>query len=118
MKKYLLIFQHAPFANYSGIEGVELALTLSAFEQTVSLLFVDAGVLQLVNDKQSTLIQNKDPCKVLAGLDLFEIKQVFALQSALLKYDLAPSKLICNPAIINEQNIANLIAQHDIVLTL
>ena len=118
MKKYLLILQQAPFANYNATEGIELALALSAFEQTVSLLFVDTGVLQLVNDKQTELIQIKDPSKVLAGFDLFDIKQVYAQQSALRKYSLAQSDLICKPEVITDHNIADIITQHDIVLTI
>lgn len=118
MKKYLLILQQAPFANYNATEGIELGLALSAFEQTVSLLFIESGVLQLVNDKQTGLIQNKDPTKVLAGFDLFEIKQVYAEQSALLKYRLGLSDLMCKPEVITDQNIADIIAQHEIVLTI
>lgn len=118
MKKYLIIFKHAPFDNYSNVEGLEFALSLAAFDQSVSLMFLEAGVLQLIRDKTTDNIQQKDATKVLAGLDLFEIEQLYAHRTALDKYSLHANNLNCDPKILNDEQVNDVIAQHDIVLTI
>ncbi|MGL4834236.1 MAG: DsrE family protein, partial [Shewanella sp.] len=50
MKKICILFRSAPHGTTKGREGLDLALLSASFEQEVSLLFVDEGILHLVKD--------------------------------------------------------------------
>jgi sulfur relay protein TusC/DsrF len=116
MKKYLLILKHSPYQSSLAAEGLELALALSAFNQTVSLLFIEQSVLQLLPQQQPDHMFYKDFTKAYTGLSLFDINNVYISQASVQQYNIAD--LIIKPQIIDDLNIASLINSHDIVLTL
>jgi tRNA 2-thiouridine synthesizing protein C len=118
MKKYLIIFQQTPFASSDSLEGLELCLALSAFNQAVSLLFMGESVLQLLDNKKTEFTAHKDFTKTFAGLDLFDIDQVYSEQAAMEKYKLDAETLNITPAPLTRQQIAALITQHDVILTI
>jgi len=118
MKKYLIILQQAPFANSQSLEAVELALALAAFAQPVTLLFMAEGVLQLLANQDAELIAQRSFTKAFTGLELFDISAVYADQDALQHYKLASTQLSINPAPISSAQIAELLAKHDIILSL
>ena len=118
MKKYLIILRQAPFKNSLSLEAQELSLALAAFEQNVSLLFIEDGVLQLLANQESAAISHKDFTKTYTGLDLFDIKNVYIEQTALERYRLNAEKLNIVATQITNTEISDLIAKHDIILTI
>lgn len=114
MKKYLLIMQSNPYANSKCLEGLEFAFAITAFSQHVTLIFKDDGVLQIFKDQEVDKLIGKDFTKAYAGLDLFEINEVYTDATSLQKY--AKNELLLTPKIINADEIATLISQHDVVL--
>jgi tRNA 2-thiouridine synthesizing protein C len=116
MKKYLLIMQHSPYQSSLAAEALEFALALSAFNQSVALLFVDQGILQLLPNQDAAQISAKNFTKVYEGLSLFDIRDVYVSQASLPQYQLPD--LMIQPQVVDDLKIAELIAAHDIVLTL
>lgn len=117
MKKYLLIFQTAPYHGTTAMEGLEMALGIAAFNQQVSILFTDNGILQLLPQQSAEVIAFKDFTKAYKGLDLFDIKDVYLDAESLKLYNLEADKLLLNHTIVDTQQINALINQHQIVLT-
>ncbi len=116
MKKYLLIMQQSPFANSQGLEALELAFALSAFDQEVSLLFKGEAVLQLLSNIEGDKLVGKDFTKVYEALDTFGIKDVYVEEHSLQEF--ANTPLLLNPKIVDSTAIAELIKQHDVVFSL
>ncbi len=114
MKKYLIIMKHGPYENSLALEGLELALTIAAFNQDVSLLFQGAGVLQLLQNQKPDPLKYKDFTKAYTGLNLFDITNIYICQTSLSEYH--NPALIIQPQIANDLKIAALIKNHDIVL--
>lgn len=112
MKKYLIIFTKPPHASYENLEAVELALGLAAFEQTVGLLFLGDSVLQLLKLTDNNLVPKKNFTKVFAGLEMFDITNVYADKNALAKYQINIPELIS----LETDDVTKLIATYDIVL--
>lgn len=116
MKKYLFVIGRSPYESTRAAEILELAMAISAFDQTVSILFVGKGILQLIEKQQGDLIGYKNFTKAYTGLRLFDIKDVFVAQSAMQQYGSLP--LAIQPEIVDDLKIADIIATHDIVLDL
>lgn len=115
MKKYLIIFQTAPYAEYGNLEAMELALSLAAFAQPVTLVFLEDAVLHFLKDNPEA-IGKKDFTKVLTGLDLFDITEVYLDRSAFNKHSLRDKLSTTKFAFINHDQVAGLITQHDVIL--
>ncbi len=116
MKRYLCVIKQSPYASSMGLESLELALALSAFNQQVSLLFMADGVLHLCPNQTANAILYKDFTKAYAGLNLFDINDVYAEEISLHKYGL--TSLLLKPQIIDQVKIIELIDLHDVVLIL
>ena len=106
--------QSNPYANSKCLEGLEFAFAITAFSQHVTLLFKDDGVLQIFKDQETDKIIGKDFTKAYAGLDLFEIHEVYVDAASIKQY--ANNELLLTPKIIHEDEIVTLISQHDVVL--
>jgi tRNA 2-thiouridine synthesizing protein C len=118
MKKYLIILKQAPYINSLSLEALELSMALAAFDQPLTLLFMGSAVLQLLNQQQPEYILHKDFTKAFAGLDLFEINQVYLELDAVELFGLDSNRLSIYPAPLAAKQIAELISQHDIILTI
>ena len=114
---YLLINHSAPLASNAAQATLELAIAFATFEHKVQLLFMADGVLQLVQHQQSKLCYRKDFSKTYQALTLYGIDSIFVEEKSLLIRNLQPQDLLININLINEDGIAQLMQQADIVLT-
>lgn len=96
MKSLTILFRHAPHSTAHGREGLDLALLSASFEQTVRLIFVDEGVLHLIDNQDSELIDTKDYIATLKALPLYDIEEVYACQQSCMDLSLDPAALRFN----------------------
>ncbi|MDC0661830.1 DsrE family protein [Marinobacter sp. SS21] len=95
----LIIIDQAPYGNWSGREALDMALSLAAFDQPVSLLFVGAGINWLRKQQNPAPIQQKGVNRNLAGATVFGIEELLADQDALQRYGLGAEDLLDGVAI-------------------
>lgn len=107
--KLLYCFSHAPYGTSNGQEGLDALLVGAAFEQQVSVLFVDDGVYQ-INSRQSVAgTPLKQFTKAFAALNDFGIEQVFVHESSLRERGLSMDDLMPNVQLINDQQCSELL---------
>lgn len=56
VKKFMFVNRKAPYGTIYALESLEVVLITAAFDQDVSLAFLDDGVLQLKKRKGNKLI--------------------------------------------------------------
>ncbi|MDA9983307.1 sulfurtransferase complex subunit TusC [Gammaproteobacteria bacterium] len=63
IKRFMYINRRAPYGTIYSVEGLEVALVGAAFEQNVSMAFIDDGVYQIKKnqDTSATGIKNFSP---------------------------------------------------------
>lgn len=59
-RRLLFVFRTAPHGTIIGQEGLDVLLTGGAFEQDISVLFMDDGVYQLLASQDASAIGGKD----------------------------------------------------------
>ena len=116
MKKLTIIFRRAPHASPHGREALDLALLSASFEQEVSLIFVDEGVLNLVKTQQPELVGAKDFIATFGALPLYDIDTILACEASLQEYGLANTELTIAPSIVASSAIREQLASADEVL--
>ena len=83
MKKLCIVFRHGPHGTAKGREALDLALLSASFEQEVSLLFTDEGVLHLLNNQQPELVGAKDYIATFGALPLYDVETLLVCQDSL-----------------------------------
>lgn len=87
-KSLLVIIRHAPYGSSLARASLDVALAAAAFEQTVALLFLGDGVLQLLPQQDSQSIGRKNMGRQLASLPLYDIENVYVDAAAATSYQL------------------------------
>ena len=82
-KKFLYINRKAPYGTIYALEILEVVLIGAAFEQDVSLAFLDDGVFQLMagQDTKAAGIKNFSP--TYKALGDFEVRKLYVERESL-----------------------------------
>lgn len=117
-KSLLLIFRTAPFMSSANRDNLDIALACAAFDIPVSLLFLNDGVLQLLPNQQSQLVDQKDLSKTLNALPMYDIDQCFVLDTHLAKHQLTSTELTLDCTVLPQQELATFIQSFDVAINL
>lgn len=117
-KHFLLIFKHPPYGTSSARDLLDIALTCSVFEQSISLLFIGDGVLQLLSNQHSAPLRQKNLNALHSSLAMYDIESIYVEDSALRYHGIDIEQLQINASQLNSDAIKQLINQHDVVFTL
>ena len=116
-KSFLIINRCAPYGSSNARDALDVALTVSVFEQPLSLLFLDDGVLQLLPNHNPADIAQKNLSANLAMLEMYDIDQIFVCEKALQQRGLTSESLGLKARTLNATEIADLVKKHDQVLS-
>jgi tRNA 2-thiouridine synthesizing protein C len=82
-KKFLYINRKAPYGTIYAWESLEVVLIGAAFEQDVSLAFMDDGVFQLTKGQDTSGIGMKNFSPTYAALGDYEITKIYVEKESL-----------------------------------
>jgi tRNA 2-thiouridine synthesizing protein C len=82
-KKLMFINRKAPYGTIYALEALEVVLIAAAFEQDVSLAFLDDGVYQLVKGQNTSGIGMKNFSPTYRALGDYEIKKLYVEKESL-----------------------------------
>lgn len=117
-KSVLLISRQAPWAGIGAAEALDIALAAGAFDLPLSILFMDDGVFQLLDQQNPQQLEQKDLSANLQALPIFGIEQLYVAQQCLSLRGLEHSLLAIAAEQLDDQQIQQLIRQYDFVMTL
>ncbi len=83
IKKFLYLNRKAPYGTIYAWESLEVVLIGAAFDQDVSLAFLDDGVYQLTKGQDTNGIGMKNFSPTYAALGDYEVKKIFVEQESL-----------------------------------
>jgi tRNA 2-thiouridine synthesizing protein C len=82
-KKFMYINRRAPYGTIYAWESLEVVLIGAAFEQEVSLAFMDDGVYQLTKGQDTTGIGMKNFSPTYAALGDYEVTKIYVEKESL-----------------------------------
>lgn len=92
-KKFLYVNRKAPYGTIYALESLEVVLIGAAFEQDVSLAFLDDGVFQLTKDQNTDGIGVKNFSPTFRALGDYEVTKLYVEKESLDERGLEPSDL-------------------------
>jgi len=117
-KKIMFISRHAPYGSSLAKDALDAILAASAYDQQLSLLFMDDGVFQLLKNQSANEIAQKSFAAILPVLPLYEINSVYVHRESLEKRQITINELVLNGVqIIDSATICSLLAQQDQLLS-
>ena len=83
IKNFMYVNRRAPYGTIYALESLEVVLIGAAFEQNVSLAFVDDGVYQIVKNQDTKAIGMKNFSPTYKALGDFDVKQIYVEKESL-----------------------------------
>lgn len=131
VKKFLYLNRRAPYGTIYALESLEVVLIGAAFEQDVSLAFVDDGVFQLTKGQNTDGIGVKNFSPTFRALGDYDVQKLFVERESLEERGLSEDDLMEvvyededddweeKPAIrvISRAEMADVMADADVVLS-
>ena len=117
-KKLLFIHRHAPYGSSLAKDGLDAILAASAYDQNISVLFMDDGVFQLLKQQSATEIHQKNFSAMLPALSLYEINSIYVHAESLPRRQITKDELILDGVqLIDSSAISSLLTQQDQLLS-
>jgi len=75
VKKFMFVNRRAPHGTIYAQETLEVVLISAAFEQDVSMVFLDDGVYQIRKDQDTSAIGTKNFTKTFRALEMYDVEK-------------------------------------------
>ena len=117
VKKFLYVNRKAPYGTIYALESLEVVLIAAAFEQDVSLAFLDDGVYQIVKgqDTQSSELKNFSP--TYRALEGYDIEKLYVEKESMEARGLTEKDFIVPVKVMTAKEMADLMESQDVVLS-
>ena len=129
-KKFLYINRRAPHGSIYAQESLEVVLIGAAFEQDVTLAFIDDGVYQLMKNQDPSEIGTKNFAPTFRALGDYDVNQIYVEQESLEMRGLSKDDLIPltyededddwtekdSIHVVGSAELADIIEQHEVIL--
>jgi len=117
IKKVMFVNRKAPYGTVYALESLEVVLISAAFEQDVSLVFVDDGVYQLKKGQQTKGIETKNFSPTYRALDGYDVEKLYVERESLEARGLAEDELIVDVTVLDAKELGALMEEQDVVVS-
>lgn len=116
-KKFCYINRKAPYGTIYALESLEVVLIGAAFEQDVSLIFMDDGVFQITKGQDTAGIGMKNFSPTYRALEMYDVEKLYVSAESLAERGLTADDLLVDVEVVNAEQIRDLMEQQDVILS-
>ena len=116
-KKFMFVNRTAPHGTVYALESLEVVLITAAFDQDVSLVFIDDGVWQLKKGQQTKGIETKNFSPTYRALEGYDVEKLYVERESLAARGLTEDDLLVDVNVLSSSELGTLMAEQDVVLS-
>ena len=117
VKRFMYVNRRAPYGTIFALECLEVVLISAAFEQDVSLVFMDDGVFQLKKNQDTTGIGMKNFSNTYRALDDYEIEKIYVEKESMDARGLTSDDLIIPVEVLSSEALREIMSQQEVVIS-
>jgi tRNA 2-thiouridine synthesizing protein C len=117
VKKFMFVNRRAPYGTVYALEALEVVLISAAFDQDVSMVFIDDGVYELVRGQSTKAIDMKNFSPTYRALEGYDIEKLYVDEASLETRGLTTERLLVPVQVLNSEQMAELMDQQDVVIS-
>lgn len=130
-KKFLYVNRRAPYGTIYALESLEVVLIGAAFDQDVSLAFLDDGVYQILKGQDTSGIGMKNFSPTYRALGDYEVNKLYVEKESLEERGLSPEDLMeityededddwaekSSIRLVSRSELTGIMAEQDVILS-
>ena len=117
VKRFMYVNRRAPYGTIYALESLEAILVAAAFDQDVSVVFLDDGVCQLKKNQDTTGIGMKNFSRTYGVLDDYEVEKIYVEKESLEARGLTAGDLVIPVMVLAATDLREIMAQQDVVIS-
>lgn len=117
VKRFMYVNRRAPYGTVYALECLEMVLIAAAFDQDVSVVFVDDGVFQLRKGQDTKGINMKNFSPTFRALDGYDVEKLYVERESLEARGLGADDLVVPVEIVSTDELRELMAAQDVIVT-
>lgn len=117
VKKFMFVNRKAPYGTIYALESLEVVLITAAFDQDVSLVFLDDGVYQLKKGQQTKGIETKNFSPTYRALEGYDVEKLYVEKESMEARGLTEEDLLVDVTVLSSAEMGALMDQQDVVLS-
>jgi tRNA 2-thiouridine synthesizing protein C len=117
IKKFLYVNRKAPYGTIYALESLEVVLIAAAFEQDVSMVFLDDGVYQLKKGQETKGVGMKNFSPTYRALEGYDVEKLYVEAESLAERGLTEQDLLVPVEVLDRQAMAELMNEQDVILS-
>ncbi|MDD3448588.1 MAG: sulfurtransferase complex subunit TusC [Gammaproteobacteria bacterium] len=117
IKKFLYVNRKAPYGTVYALESLEVVLIGAAFEQDVSLVFMDDGVFQITKGQDTAGVEMKNFSPTYRALEMYDVEKLFVEKESLDARGLTEDDLLVPVEVMTSEQIRDLMEDQDVILS-
>lgn len=117
VKKFMYVNRKAPYGTIYALESLEVVLIAAAFEQDVSLAFIDDGVYQIKKGQDTSGTDMKNFSPTYRALEMYDVEKLYVEKESMDERGLTEEDFLVPVDVKTKQEMADLMNEQDIVLS-
>lgn len=117
IKKFMFVNRKAPYGTIYALEGLEVVLISAAFDQDVSMVFMDDGVYEIVKGQHTKNIDVKNFSPTYRALEGYDIEKLYVEKASLEQRGLTEENLIVPVEVLDTAQMSALMQTQDVVIS-
>lgn len=117
VKKFMYVNRKAPYGTIYALESLEVVLIAAAFDQDVSLVFMDDGVYQLKKGQDTKGIGMKNFSPTYRALEGYDIEKLYVEKESLETRGLTTDDMIVPVEVLSKDELTSLMEEQDVIMS-
>jgi tRNA 2-thiouridine synthesizing protein C len=117
VRKFMYINRRAPYGTIYALESLEVVLIAAAFEQDVSLVFMDDGVYQIKKGQDTEAIGVKNFSPTYRALEGYDVEKLYVEKESLESRGMTADDLLVPVEVLDKDQLASLMEEQEVILS-
>jgi len=117
VKRFLYVNRKAPYGTIYALETLETVLIAAAFEQDVSVVFMDDGVFQLKKEQDTKELGMKNFSPTFRALEGYDVEKLYVEKESMDARGLTADDLVVPVEILTSTELQDLMDAQDVVIS-
>ncbi len=117
IKKFMFVNRKAPYGTIYALEGLEVVLISAAFEQDVSMAFIDDGVYELTKGQDTKALGQKNFSPTYRALEGYDIEKLYVDKKSLDERGLTEDDLLVDVQVLDTAEMAAMMDEQDVLIS-
>jgi tRNA 2-thiouridine synthesizing protein C len=117
IKRFMYINRRAPYGTIYALESLEVVLIGAAFEQDVSMAFIDDGVYEIKKGQDTKGVEMKNFSPTYRALEMYDVEKLYVERESMEARGLTEDDFVVPVQVLSSKELADLMEEQDVILS-